>query len=78
MEFKSIATAPGKAILFGEHAVVYGTTAVAASLSDMRIKVETVSNVCVHGPGRLCTNARVPYAANHLTPTMICFIGIYY
>ena len=38
----SISTAPGKAILFGEHAVVYGTTAVAASLSDMRIQVEMV------------------------------------
>lgn len=41
-QLSSVATAPGKVILFGEHAVVYGTTAVAASLSDMRIKVETV------------------------------------
>ncbi|KAJ1412256.1 GHMP kinase [Ochromonadaceae sp. CCMP2298] len=35
-----MATAPGKAIIFGEHAVVYGTTAVAGSLSDMRIAAE--------------------------------------
>ncbi len=30
---KTQASAPGKAILFGEHAVVYGATAVAAALS---------------------------------------------
>lgn len=39
---RSVATAPGKAILFGEHAVVYGTMAVAASLSDMRICADMV------------------------------------
>ena len=32
-------TAPGKVILFGEHAVVYKTMAIAASLSDLRIAV---------------------------------------
>jgi mevalonate kinase len=39
---RAIASAPGKAILFGEHAVVYGVTAIAAALSDLRIFVEIV------------------------------------
>eukprot|EP01039_Chlorochromonas_danica_P006964 gene6964-7705_t len=37
------ASAPGKAILFGEHAVVYGVTAIAVALSDLRLFVEVVS-----------------------------------
>ena len=45
---RSVATAPGKAIIFGEHAVVYGTTAVAASLSDLRISVDTVRTIYKH------------------------------
>jgi mevalonate kinase len=38
------ASAPGKVILFGEHAVVYGKQAIAASLSDLRIWVKVTPN----------------------------------
>lgn len=37
------ASAPGKVILFGEHAVVYGKTAIAAAISDLRIHADLVS-----------------------------------
>lgn len=45
MKMHARASAPGKAILFGEHAVVYGVTAIAAALSDLRIFVDIVSDV---------------------------------
>jgi mevalonate kinase len=35
-----IVTSPAKIILFGEHAVVYGKTAIATSLNDLRATIE--------------------------------------
>jgi mevalonate kinase len=40
--FSAVASAPGKAILFGEHAVVHGVTAIAAALSDLRIFADII------------------------------------
>lgn len=40
MAVQASASAPGKIILFGEHAVVYGYRAVAAALSDLRVHVD--------------------------------------
>ena len=42
-EKRVTATAPGKLILFGEHAVVYGTKAVATCLSNLRLQVSIQS-----------------------------------
>jgi len=43
---RAYSSAPGKVILFGEHAVVYGITAISAALSDLRIfvSVETLGD----------------------------------
>lgn len=46
------ASAPGKVILFGDHAVVYGRSAVAASVSDLRVQVDlaltTNNHIIIH------------------------------
>ena len=37
-----MASAPGKIFVFGEHAIVYGKTAVAAAVSDLRVVTTAV------------------------------------
>jgi mevalonate kinase len=52
MAYRVTSSAPGKVILFGEHAVVHGVTAVAASLSDLRIYVDVATtkdpSLCIY------------------------------
>jgi len=45
----SVGTAPGKVILLGEHAVVYGSPAMAVPVSSVRARVE-VSELGPHDP----------------------------
>ncbi|KAF0985176.1 hypothetical protein FDP41_000215 [Naegleria fowleri] len=63
---KIVCSAPGKLILFGEHAVVYGKNAIATSLSDLRTSItlellkvaESSSNNNIHTkPPSLIFNA---------------------
>ncbi len=51
-EVTVVASAPGKVILFGEHAVVYGKTAVGAAVSDLRIVVTAVRQAGRDSPRR--------------------------
>ncbi|CAN0429158.1 unnamed protein product, partial [Ectocarpus sp. 12 AP-2014] len=44
-EVRVVTSAPGKVILFGEHAVVYGKTAVGAAVSDLRVVVTASTTV---------------------------------
>ena len=67
---RSIASAPGKTLLFGEHAALFGVTAVAAALSDLRVVVEVVSGT--HMP--LVHNLEyLRYTFMH-----VCFVGYYF
>ncbi len=61
------ASAPGKLILFGEHAVVYGSLAIAGALSDLRIYVRIVSRApglgCMHTHFSMATLLLVEFHA---------------
>lgn len=67
------ASAPGKLILFGEHAVVYGALAIAGALSDLRISVRVVRCVPGRTVGRELANTR-PYTmlATTAPPSLAC------
>ncbi|CAI5724106.1 unnamed protein product [Hyaloperonospora brassicae] len=56
-------SAPGKLLLFGEHAVVYGCPAVAAALSDLRVHVMITR---VHVPS-VDVSPTVEFACNDVT-----------
>jgi mevalonate kinase len=62
---QATASAPGKLILFGEHAVVYGHTAVAAALSGMRISVHVALL-----PTAGCAGAQSPGSTDVLEATL--------
>ena len=60
----TVASAPGKLILFGEHAVVHARLAVASCLSDLRMFVVVV---------RHCLLSRcVPHAVDWLRRAVLC------
>ena len=53
----SVASAPGKLILFGEHAVVHARLAIASCLSDLRIFSSVVRRVYRVDEGLCCASA---------------------
>ncbi|CAH0489603.1 unnamed protein product [Peronospora farinosa] len=57
-------SAPGKLLLFGEHAVVYGVPVVAAALSDLRIEAEITR---IHVPGAVTPT--IEFLCNDITST---------
>jgi mevalonate kinase len=58
----SSAYAPGKAILFGEHAVVYGRPAIAVPVGKVRARATVTPGVCGTGPVVVATDLQRTYA----------------